>query len=372
MPDFSAARSLIENGNEVRLHGEICDGARLALGVDIGSTSTKMAVVDAATKKVIADIYRKTEGNPLGAAAKIFGSLEGLLAGRKVEIAALGTTGSGRKLVGEIAGADTIVNEITAHYRGAHFTDPDIETIIEIGGQDSKYIRAQDGMVVDCNMNFVCAAGTGSFIEEQAHRLGFDIREVGEIVHGLESPRASDRCTVFMEQDINALLRDGFSRSEALAAVIRSIAKNYLNRVVGPRPLTGERIAFMGATARNRGLVAAFESLTGREIVVSPWCHVMGAFGAALIAIEATAGGKSRFRGLDAFCGDIAIAYETCGECPNGVPHAGVCSANGREESWGYLCGRESVSAPRPPEGASIRRDERPDARSGQDSEPCG
>ncbi len=348
MPDFSAASSFIDNGSEVRLHGEISDGARLALGVDIGSTSTKMAVVDTGSKKVLADIYRKTEGNPLGAAAKLFASLACVLAGRNVEIVALGTTGSGRKLVGEIAGADTIVNEITAHYRGAHFTDPDIETIIEIGGQDSKYIRAQDGMVVDCNMNFVCAAGTGSFIEEQAHRLGFDIREVGEIVHGLESPHASDRCTVFMEQDINALLRDGFSREQTLAAVIRSIAKNYLNRVVGPRPLTGERIAFMGATARNRGLVAAFESLTGREIVVSPCCHVMGAFGAALIAMERVGGGESRFRGLDAFSGGMRIEYETCGECTNRCTITRAFFDNGREESWGYLCGKESVSAARP------------------------
>ena len=251
------------------------------------------------------------------------------------------TTGSGRKLIGKITGADAIINEITAHFKGASFFTPSIETIFEIGGQDSKYIRGQNGHVVDCNMNFVCAAGTGSFIEEQAQRLGFDVRDIGDLVMGLKMPHTSDRCTVFMEQDINKLLRLGYAREEVLAGIIRSICKNYLNRVVGSRPVTGEKIFFQGATARNKGLTAVFESLLQREIVVSPYCHVMGAFGAAVISLE-RAGDKCSFRGLDVFDRQIELEYTKCKKCGNFCTITSAVLNNGVRESWGFMCGKET------------------------------
>lgn len=342
--DFECAREYRSRGNEVRIHREFYDGAKAALGIDIGSTSTKSVIIDYETGEVFADIYRKTAGNPIAAAGALFDEMREIFCGKNVDIVSSGTTGSGRRLIGEIIGADVIVNEITAHFKGAGFFQPDIETIIEIGGQDSKYIRGRDGMVVDCNMNFVCAAGTGSFIEEQSHRLGFDVREVGDIVYGLTSPHASDRCTVFMEQDINKLLRDGYTREEALAAVIHSIAKNYINRVVGSRPVTGERVSFMGATARNRGLVAAFENLLDREIVVSPYCHVMGAFGAALLSSRRETGVHTgQFAGLDVFNGEIRLEYEVCGKCTNYCRITKAFFGDGRAESWGFLCGKENI-----------------------------
>ncbi|MGL4368714.1 MAG: acyl-CoA dehydratase activase, partial [Spirochaetota bacterium] len=338
-----SAESRIEDGNEIRIQREISAGEPFALGIDIGSTSTKLALLDC-SGEVVLDIYRKTGGDPVAAAAKLFASLSSIVKGKNIEICAAAATGSGRKLIGRIIGADLIVNEITAHFAGARASDPGIETIFEIGGQDSKYIRGSHGNVADCNMNFVCAAGTGSFIEEQASRLGFDVRDIGGIITGLSTPHTSDRCTVFMEQDINKLLREGYSREEALAGVIYSIAKNYMARVVGARPVTGDKIFFQGATARNKGLVAAFELLTGKEVIVSPNCHVMGSFGAALLAQKAVSG-KSRFRGLDVFTAGFDISYETCTQCLNKCTISVVVSPDGAKDSWGYKCGREEGGA---------------------------
>jgi len=344
-PYHDDAKSYINEGNEVRIRRQVRGGENLSLGLDIGSTSTKLALLGD-DGKVIIDIYRKTAGDPVLASAKLLSELAPLVNDNGGIITASGTTGSGRKLVGKLIGADLIVNEITAHFSGARETDPSIETIFEIGGQDSKYIRGTGGIVADCNMNFVCAAGTGSFIEEQSSRLGFDVRDIGDIVYGLVTPPTSDRCTVFMEQDINKLLREGKTREEALAGVILSIAKNYLTRVVGTRPITGKRIFFQGATARNKGLVAAFEILTGKEIVVSPYCHVMGAFGAAMLAKNAAAG-KSQFKGFDALSGGVQVHYEKCTDCQNNCSITVVRTSDGGEASWGYKCGKEKDGAPR-------------------------
>ncbi|MCU0820976.1 MAG: acyl-CoA dehydratase activase [Spirochaetes bacterium] len=344
---LSAKHEYTSEGNEIRIYRDIKDRETVSIGIDIGSTSTKLVVIDALSKNVITDIYRKTGGNPIEAAKILFGELKNIFIGTTLNITSTGTTGSGRKLIGKIIGADLIINEITAHFKGATFFDNSIETIFEIGGQDSKYIRGYNGSVVDCNMNYVCAAGTGSFIEEQANRLGYDVRDIGDIVAGINPPHTSDRCTVFMEQDINKLLRDGFTRQDALAGVIRSICKNYLNRVVGSRPVTGKRVSFQGATARNSGLVAAFESILNREIAVSPLCHVMGAFGAALLAADKTDACKSQFKGLDVFKQEVSLRYEQCEMCSNNCKIT-VAGIGGTEESWGFMCGKESISGKKP------------------------
>jgi predicted CoA-substrate-specific enzyme activase len=340
--DFAAKEEYFSDDLEIRIHKELNDYLLVSIGIDIGSTSTKLVVIEADSRDVLIDIYGRTKGNPVEATKKLFDELKKIAGNRKLAVVSTATTGSGRKLVGKIIGADAIINEITSHFKGASFFTPSIETIFEIGGQDSKYIRGHNGNVVDCNMNFVCAAGTGSFIEEQVQRLGFDIREIGDLVLGLSTPHTSDRCTVFMEQDINKLLRDGFSREEVLAGVISSIAKNYLNRVVGTRPVTGEKIFFQGATARNMGIVAAFESILHREIVVSPFCHVMGAFGAALISLDRIEA-KSKFRGMDIFDQKIELEYGKCDKCANLCTITEVRLGSGIREYWGFMCGKETI-----------------------------
>jgi predicted nucleotide-binding protein (sugar kinase/HSP70/actin superfamily) len=228
--------------------------------------------------------------------------------------------------------------------------DPTIDTIFEIGGQDSKYMRTAEGGLADAVMNYVCAAGTGAFVEEQARKLGFRVEDVGRIVMGIAPPKTTDRCTVFMEEDVNTLLSRGHSRREAMAAVLYSVAQNYLNKVVGGRYRSSERILFQGATARNPGLVAAFENLLDVEIVVSPYAHVMGAWGAALRAREAIrrSGRTTRFRGLDLASRSVHLSTDRCDRCSNACEITSARIAGEAEEpAWGHRCGREKGEARR-------------------------
>jgi predicted CoA-substrate-specific enzyme activase len=331
------------------------------MGIDVGSTSTKLLLTDLAGE-VMCDVYRKTAGEPIAATANLFTALLGLgeRRGLRFDVRGCATTGSGRKMVGLVVGADTITNEITCHVTGAMRVDPGIDTIFEIGGQDSKYMRTKNGAIRDAAMNYVCAAGTGSFVEEVARKLGYGVEEVGGAVAGLAPPHTSDRCTVFMDQDVGRLLRAGHTREEALAAVLYSVVQNYLNKVVANRYYSREKIFFQGATARNPGLVAAFENLLGVEMVVSPYAHVMGAWGAALIAQELMESRqKSRseeesrltslapqnstmFRGLDLSSRKIELHAQRCELCNNKCE---ITSARIEGEaagpSWGYMCGRE-------------------------------
>ncbi len=344
-PAWAALESYSDgHGSEVRV-SRVPEGVLACyLGIDIGSTSTKLVVTDR-EGEVVCDAYRKTAGDPLEATKLLFAALQelGLRKGFAYEVLACVTTGSGRKMVGMIVGADRIVNEITCHVTGAARVDPEIDTIFEIGGQDSKYVRTRDGRILDAAMNYVCAAGTGSFVEELARKLGYAVQEVGPAVMGIAAPHTSDRCTVFMEQDVNHLLRSGSSKQEVLAAVLYSVVQNYLYKVVGNRGYSSRKIFFQGATARNPGLVAAFENLLGVEMVVSAYAHVNGAWGAALIARQSHGEGKAtRFRGLDLSRTDVSVRAERCGLCANSCEIT-YSRVGGRDEetSWGYLCGRE-------------------------------
>jgi predicted CoA-substrate-specific enzyme activase len=346
-PSFEIAEGYTDAaGNEVRVvawpEGGVVTGY---LGVDIGSTSTKLALLDEQARLVV-DVYRKTAGDPIGAAKSLLRALRELAErkGARFELRGVGTTGSGRKIVGEVIGADAIINEISAHVAGAVHVDPTVETIFEIGGQDSKYMHVVDGHIRDANMNYACAAGTGSFVEEQANKLGYAVSKVGPAVMGVKPPRASDRCTVFMEQDVSRLIQAGHTPEQALSAVMVSVCKNYLNKVVGNRPRSSRKIFFQGATARNPGLVAAFERLLGVEVVVSPYCHVMGAYGVALLVRDAmrARGTPSAFRGLDLEHRKVTLRKEKCDLCQNDCTITfaeieGVAQA----PSWGYLCGRD-------------------------------
>jgi predicted CoA-substrate-specific enzyme activase len=346
-PSFEVEESYTDDlANEVRIsrwpEGDVVRGA---LGIDIGSTSTKLCLIDD-DGEVLVDIYRKTGGDPIGATKKLLIALAGVAEKREgtLEVTSCGTTGSGRKLVGAVVGADAVVNEISAHVAGATHVDPEVETIFEIGGQDSKYMACRNGQIVDANMNYVCAAGTGSFVEEQARKLGVHLHDVGDLVLGIVPPPSSDRCTVFMEQDVNKLLRSGRTSAQALAAVMRSVVQNYLNKVVGNRHYSQTKIGFQGATARNKGLVAAFETLLGVEVVVSPYCHVMGAWGVALLtqARLRREQAATKFYGLDLSNRSVQIRKEPCELCNNEceITFAAIEGVDD-EPSWGYVCGRD-------------------------------
>ncbi len=333
------------------------------LGLDIGSTSTKAVLLEApddvsaegqpaaggphrqATSalpgRVLAGFYTRTAGRPLAAVQAILEALDDLLRRRRLTVAlqGVGTTGSGRKFVGRVIGTDLVVDEITAHARAACELDPQVDTIIEIGGQDAKFTTLRSGRVTFCQMNTICAAGTGSFIEEQATRLGVPLAEVARRASSAHAPLASDRCTVFMERDINHLLNRGYSVDEILAAVIHSVCENYLLKV-SVEGAIGERVCFQGATAKNRALVAAFERRLGRPIFVSRYCHLTGALGVALLIASEKERPASAFRGLGLFRETIAQTSETCELCANRC-RIRVVEVQGEKVAFGFACGRD-------------------------------
>lgn len=339
---FAPTESNRSNPVEVEVYPEWPEGAPWEglLGIDVGSTSTKLVLVGE-KGQVAAGFYTRTAGNPIQAVQNLFAAVEDAAHRRlvSVKITGVAATGAGRKLAGRIVGADLVVDEITAHARAAVELQPDVDTIIEIGGQDSKFTTLTDGRVSFCNMNTVCAAGTGSFIEEQAQKLDCPLTEyAGRALHS-PAPLASDRCTVFMERDINHLLSEGYSREEILATVLHSIAENYLNKVATEKHI-GNVVCFQGATARNKALVAAFEERLGKPLHVSRFCHLTGAIGAALTLADGGRNAVSTFRGLGLARQSIPMQMETCSICANHCKIT-VAEVGGEKVASGFLCGRD-------------------------------
>ncbi len=309
------------------------------LGIDIGSTSTKCALVTR-NREPLLIAYRKTAGDPIGATQLLLKAVREEMQrfGFDLNIMSVGTTGSGRKLIKKVIRADLEMNEITSHARAAVHLDPEVDTILEIGGQDSKFTQLNGGVVYNSVMNYVCAAGTGSFIEEQAKRLDISIWDYGDMVLGTAPPRTSDRCTVFMERDLDVLLAEGWSKKEVAAAVLYSVCENYLNKIVSGQHI-GERVYFQGATARNKALVAAFEQTLGKPIIVSPFCHMTGAYGTALLLLDRGVS-SSTFRGLDFADAKIQTTNEKCTVCRNECELT-VIDVEGEKVGWGMKCGKE-------------------------------
>lgn len=267
------------------------------LGVDVGSTSTNLVLTDP-NDRIIAFRYLRTMGHPVEAVRRGLASLKKAFDGR-IHVLGAVTTGSGRYLTGRLIGADEVKDEITAQARAAVAIDPAVDTVFEIGGQDSKYISLQDGVVIDFQMNKVCAAGTGSFLEEQAKKFDISLEDIGPMSLAAKRPvNLGERCTVFMETSIAAHLGRGAEMTDLTAGLCYAIVKNYLNRVVGQKKI-GDRIFFQGGVAYNQGVVNAFRSLTGRDVAVPPFFSVTGAYGAAILAREAMAGRRSSFEGFD-------------------------------------------------------------------------
>ena len=267
------------------------------LGVDVGSTSTNLVICDS-DLRIIDFRYLRTLGNPVEAVRCGLKSLKNTY-GDRLTILGVCTTGSGRQMTGRLIGADVVKDEITAQARAAVAIDPNVNVIFEIGGQDSKYIRLRKGVVTDFQMNKVCAAGTGSFIEEQAKKFDISVNEIGGMALSSLSPvNLGERCTVFIETKIAAYLARRIEMKEIMAGLCYAIVKNYLSRVVGQKPINGT-IFFQGGVAYNQGVVNAFRCLTGKNIIVPSFFSVTGAYGAAIIAKEAMAGRQTTFKGFE-------------------------------------------------------------------------
>lgn len=304
------------------------------LGIDIGSISTKGVVIDE-DNNIIASSYLYTEGNPIVASKKVVKELKNKTDTSIYKVVGVGTTGSARKLIGTLLGANTIKNEITAHAIGTTSIYKDVHTIFEIGGQDSKIILLDNGIVSDYAMNTLCAAGTGSFLSSQAKRLGIPIEEFGKIALTSKNPTAiAARCTVFAESDLVHKAQIGCKKEDIIAGLCESVATNYLNNV-GKGKIIQEPIVFQGGVSKNIGVVAAFEKLTNSKIIVDPNSHLMGALGVAILAKKSKKEKKFDFNIEN-------VVFETkginCNGCSNKCEIIQVIRDNELIDSWGNRC----------------------------------
>jgi predicted CoA-substrate-specific enzyme activase len=303
---------------------------RAYLGIDVGSISTNLAVIDE-KGRLLSKRYLMTAGRPIDAVRQGLAEI-GEEIGDKVELMGVGTTGSGRYMIADYVGADIVKNEITAQATAAVFIDKNVDTIFEIGGQDSKFISLENGMIVDFEMNKACAAGTGSFLEEQAEKLNIAIKEeFEECALSAKNPcRLGERCTVFMENSLMANLQKGADKNDLLAGLAYSIVQNYINRVVAGKKI-GNTIFFQGGVAFNESVVAAFEKYLNKKITVPPHHDVTGAIGMALISMRhmetrksETGEGKNgtTFKGFELSKRPYELSSFECKGCPN------VCEIN--------------------------------------------
>jgi len=313
------------------------------LGIDIGSVSTNFVLLDD-SGSIVHEIYVYTEARPIEVVKNGLKQIEQAF-GDSIVIRGVGTTGSGRELIGELVGADIVTDEITAHKTGATYISQKMvgeipDTIFEIGGQDSKFISLQNGIVTDFTMNEACAAGTGSFLEEQAEKLGISIKgEFSALAMSSRHPiKLGERCTVFMERDVNAYLQMGATKEDIVAGLAYSVVLNYLNRVVRGRKI-GNIIYFQGGTAYNDAVAAAFSIVLKKEIIVPPYNGVVGAIGIALLAREKvkSLGEKTTFRGFQIDKTGYKVKRFTCKACSNYCDIQQFVS--GTEKSyWGDKC----------------------------------
>lgn len=267
------------------------------LGIDVGSTSTNLVLMND-KRQIVAFEYIRTYGKPVETIQRGLKRLKEKV-GSDIKILGTGITGSGRYLIAELLKIDVVRDEITSQARAAYEIDPEVDTIFEIGGQDSKFISIKNGEVIDFQMNKICAAGTGSFIEEQSKKFDIPIEEFSDFaLSGTHPVDLGDRCTVFIETSIASCLSKGISVTDITAGLCYSIVKNYLNRVVGKKNI-GKKILFQGGVAYNQGVVNAFRSIVHSQIVVPPFFSVTGAYGVAIIASETMEKKASTFIGFD-------------------------------------------------------------------------
>ena len=313
------------------------------LGIDVGSVSTKLAVIDGAGT-LIHDVYLPTAGRPVEVAGEGLKEINRFW-GDRLDIRGVATTGSGRELVAEFVGADAVHDEITAHKTGALYISrvlggEPVDTIFEIGGQDSKYVFLENGVVTDFAMNDACAAGTGSFLEEQAEMLGIRIKdEFARLALSAPAPaRLGEVCTVGTGNDLIARMQKGEAIPNLLAGLACAVARNFVNLVVRRRAI-GKVIYFQGGTASNPAVAAALAGILGRRITVPPHNRVIGAIGAALIAREWSwnTGARTRFRGYKLEELQFSARSFACPSCRN---HCDVKEFTivGNKSYWGSKC----------------------------------
>lgn len=308
------------------------------LGIDVGSVSTNIVALEE-PGEVLTSVYLRTRGQPIQALQE--GLRQIVTTFKKVAVAGVGTTGSGRMLAAVVTGADVVKNEITAHAVAASFIVPGVQTVLEIGGQDSKIIILRQGVVTDFAMNTVCAAGTGSFLDQQAARLGIPIEDFGYRALNAKSPvRIAGRCAVFAESDMIHKQQQGHTLEDILAGLCEALVRNYLNNVGKGKEILAP-VVFQGGVAANAGMRQAFNRALNTEVIVPEQYGVMGAFGAALLAREAKPR-ASNFRGFELIDWQFSSGGFDCQGCANCCEVVELREGERVLARWGDRCGKWS------------------------------
>ena len=305
------------------------------LGVDIGSISTKGVIIDN-NNKIITSAYIWTEGNPVEAVRKLLNILKDKLP-KQYQVKGIGTTGSARKLIGLMLKACIVKNEITAHAIGTLSFYPNVRTILEIGGQDSKIILIKNGIITNYAMNTLCAAGTGSFLSSQAKRLGIKVEDFGDYALKSKNPvKIAARCTVFAESDLVHKAQVGYAKEDIIAGLCKSIVLNYLNNVGKGKKIVGP-IIFQGGVSKNKGVVKYFKEILKEDIIVDENSHLMGAIGIAVLARRNKTGHTYSLELKNVKF--ITKAFE-CHRCPNTCELLKIYRNDELVDSWGSKCGK--------------------------------
>ncbi len=305
---------------------------RSYLGIDVGSISTNFAIIDE-KEEVKETLYIRTNGDPIGAIQS------GLRQMRRLKVNGVGTTGSARKLAGVVAGADIVRTEIIAHAIAAQYFLPQVQTVLEIGGQDSKIIILRDGVVVDFAMNTICAAGCGAFLDHQANRLRIPIEDFGSLaLRSCSRVNIAGRCTVFAESDMIHKQQIGHSREDVINGLCEAIVRNYLNNV-GKGKDIAPPILFQGGVAANKGVRRAFEREFGFEVTIPEYFNVMGAIGAAILALEEKPE-ETNFKGFDLVDTEFTTSSFECEDCPNRCEVVVIKEDGKPIAKWGSRCGK--------------------------------
>ena len=322
----------------------IKEGVEYILGVDAGSTTTKAVLLNSSDGTVGASCYLRTLGNPIGATKNCLTRLIEEVGDRSIRVICAAVTGSAREMVSVFLDNCLSFNEILSHARAAASESPNVDTVFEIGGQDSKFISFQEGIPVDYAMNEGCSAGTGSFLEESASvDMGVSVYEIGPLAEKSKKPIAfGERCAAFINTDVRNTLQQGGSREDVVAGLVYSIADNYISRVVGPRQV-GENLMFLGGVALNRAVALAMAARTGRRVVVPSHPELMGGVGSALLAGDALADGQAEREEIDLRAlarGEMEVKGSfVCRVCENVCPIQRI-SVKGKTYPFGGLCSR--------------------------------
>lgn len=287
------------------------------IGVDIGSVSINIVAM-AENEEILFKLYQRNSGQPVDIVKEGLTKLQKKMT-NKYQVKGVGVTGSGRQLIAYIIGADIVKNEITAHATATINYYPQVSTIFEIGGQDSKLIIVKDGIVTDFAMNTVCAAGTGSFLDHQAERLGIKIEEFGELALQAERDvRIAGRCTVFAESDMISKQQYGFTKAEIIKGLSEALVRNYMNNLVRGKKIKGDYV-FQGGVAANVGIKTAFEKELNAKVIIPEQYALMGAIGIAYLAKEEIikSGKLSNFRGFTITQDNFSTNSFNCDGCAN-------------------------------------------------------